>query len=225
MLVSTLMICFQAILELKLCAEGCSQTCIYIVRPRQRIAQCQVGVDYLNRIVRYLKELGWKLALIHLTSDDSWTPLRLPGACALGVGNFHLASGKINDDLKPVHSPPWSANIGTTAFTQPGSLDSSFYYTQDENKMLVEHPLSTRRVPSVRPPSTCTSVSSTPLSASVLNQHQSDLYSGSEAQQASSVNFQSQVTGPASSSDPTSCPKARPRASGPRVKAACTTCK
>ena len=157
------------------------------------------------------------------TFDDSWTPYRLPGTYKL-LSSFHVGSEKVNDDLKLVNSPPWD-NIDKTASTKPVSLDSSFYSTQYENKLPGELPLSTRSLPSARPPSTCTSVSSMPLSPLVLNQHQSDLYSGSESQHTSSIKFQSQVTGPASSSDPTSCPKARPRASKPKLKTGCTNCK
>jgi hypothetical protein len=154
------------------------------------------------------------------TFDDSWTPFRLPGTYKL-LSSFHVGSEKVNNNL---NSPPWD-NIDKTASTKPVSLDSSFYSTQYENKLPGELPLSTQSLPSARPPSTCTSVSSMPLSASVLNKHQSDLYSGSEAQHTSSVNSQSQVTESASSSDPISCPKARPRASKPKLKTGCINCK
>jgi hypothetical protein len=157
------------------------------------------------------------------TFDDSWTPFRLPGTYKL-LGSFNVGSEKVNEDVKLVNSPPWD-NIDKRASTKPVSLDSSFYSTQYENKLPGELPLSTWSLPSARPPSTCTSVSSMPLSALVLNQHESDLYSGSEAQHTSSIKFQSQVTGPASSSDPTSCPKARPRASKPKLKTGCINCK
>jgi hypothetical protein len=159
------------------------------------------------------------------TFDDSWTPFRLSGTYKLfSRSSFDVTSGKFNDDIKLVNPPPWD-DTDTTASTKPVSLDSPFYSTQSENKLPGEQPLSARRLPSVRPPSTCTSVSSMPLSASVLNQHQSDLYSGSEAQYTSSIEFQNQVTEPTLSSDPTSCPKTMRRASRPRVKTGCINCR
>jgi hypothetical protein len=95
------------------------------------------------------------------------------------LGSFNVGSEKVNEDLKLVNSPPWD-NIDKRSSTKPVSLDSSFYSTQYENKLPGELPLSTWSLPSARPPSTCTFVSSMPLSALVLNQHESDLYSGSD---------------------------------------------
>jgi hypothetical protein len=157
------------------------------------------------------------------TFDDSWTPFRLPGTYKL-LSSLHVGSEKVNDDLKLVNSPPWD-NIDKTASTKPVSLDSSFYSTQYENKLPGELPLSTQSLPSARTPSTCTSVSSMSLSVSVLNKHQSDLYSGSEAQHNSSINSQSQVTGPTLFSDPTSFLNTTRRTRRPKVKTGCINCK
>lgn len=156
--------------------------------------------------------------------DDNWTPFGPPATYELfDASSFHVAGGKVNDDLKLVNSPPREVEMDRIAFAKPVSF-LQFYSTQREQKLQGKQPLSDSTLPLISQPFTFTSTPSMALTASVLNRHQSDLNSSSKAQHTSSPIFRSQVTG-LTPSDSTSWPKTRRRASKPRIKTGCISCK
>jgi hypothetical protein len=157
--------------------------------------------------------------------DDNWTPFGPPGTYELfDASSFHIAGEKVNDDLKLVNSPPMEVEIDRTAFAKSASF-LQCYSKPCEDKLQGEQPLSDSTLPLESQPFTFTSAPSMALTASVLNQHQSDLNSSPKAQHTSSPVFRSQVTGLTPSSDSTSWPKTRRRASRPRTKTGCNNCK
>jgi hypothetical protein len=157
--------------------------------------------------------------------DDNWTPFGASETYELfDASSFPVAGGKVNDDLKLVNSSAGEVEIDRAAFAKPASFFQC-YSTQSEEKLQGEQPLPDSTRPFEPQPFTFTSTPSRALTASVLNQHQSDLNSSSKAQHTSSLIFRSEVTGLTPSSNSTSRPTTRRRAIRPMIKTGCNNCK
>jgi hypothetical protein len=119
-------------------------------------------------------------------------------------------------------------SFGTNELFDASSLDAAGGKVNDDLKLVNSPPREVEIDPTLSfgsQPFTVISVPSMALTKSMLYQHQSDLNFSSKAQHTPSLIFRSQVTGLTPSSNSTSLPKPRRRASRPKIETGCNNCK